>query len=150
MTTDSTVKRLDDVSGDSFATRDKESGAKAQGMYLDPEIQGDLLTSGATNATELAQESVKAVAGRIFRADVVLIAAGSAGDRWLMLVDKAAAAIDGDLPLKRSPKLVGDFASMDFGVYGVLCSRGIQLVLSTSPSDVRLAPAEGLFQWDVA
>ena len=150
MSVESSVNRVDEAdTGDDFATRTKESGALTQAMHLDPEVQGDILTSAATDASALVQQDVKATEGRVFRAEVILIAAGPAGDRWLLLVNKASPAVDGDLPLKRSPKLAGDFASMDFGVYGVFCSNGIQLVLSTSPADVRLPPAEGFFQWDV-
>lgn len=151
MSTEDFVNRTDDPSaGQDFDVRVKDStGARTQGMHLDPEVMGDILTAGATGTTAAIQESAKASEGRLFRAEVILIAAGAAGDRWLLVVDKATAAANTDPPKIRGPKLAGDFASIDLGAYGVKFDDGIQIVLSSTPNEVTLAPAEGFFQWAV-
>jgi hypothetical protein len=145
--TDSSVTRETDVSGDEIHTYTADDSSRVQSMALNPEIMGELLATGRTNATAVIQTEAKSGAGRLFRAEVVGIAGGFAGDRWLMVVDKGSAAVNNDLPILRSPRLVGDFGSIDLGLYGQEFTLGCQLVLSTSPADVQLAPAEGFFQW---
>lgn len=147
--TASSVTRATDQTGDAIATSTKDDTTKAQNVVIDPEVMGEALTKDRTDGTAVVQDEAKVGPGRLFRAEVILIAAGAAGDRWLLVVDKATAATNGNLPILRSPKLSGDFASIDLGLYGDEFTTGCQLVLSTSPTNVQLAPAEGFFQWAV-
>jgi len=149
----SSVTRTVDTTGDeikSFQDGLTVPGAReVQGMALDPEIQGCLLTNGVTNGTAVDQETVTATAGALlFRADAILTDPAPSGDRWLMVFDKAGAAINTDLPILRSPKLVGGFASIDLGVYGIQATLGLVVALSTTPDALTLSTVgDGFFQY---
>lgn len=141
------VTRTQDASGDAIAAFEKDDGGRAQAMVLDPEVHGEALdnaiTAGASPADQLV---VKASPGRLFQAEVVLIST-PAGTRWLMAFNAAAAVINGAEPVWRSPQIASNFASIDRGVWGLLCDTGIVLALSSTPGTLTL-PADnlGLFQ----
>jgi hypothetical protein len=145
MSTESDVIRTDDpAGGDIFATRDKASGAKTQGMHLDPEVQGDLLSSYETGGTaEKVAADIASGAGRLFRADVILLDTVTA-DRYLHVFDALTAT---GLPVRRAFIPAGGQASLDLGVYGRVFSTGITLAISsTLVTYTAVAGNEGVFQ----
>lgn len=145
MTTDSTVDRLnDDASGDDFATRDKASGAKTQGMHLDPEVQGDLLTWYATVGTGENQKTVKATPGRLFSAYVLN---ATAGVLYLMVFDKGTDPVNTDIPVLRRLVPASGEGLIDLGNFGIDLSVGVAVALSTTRDTLTLAGAnDGFFQ----
>ena len=151
--TPSSVTRETDASGDAIKSFTDTAGREVQAMALNPETQGGVLTTGATNATPLDQTEAKGAAGWLAQVDVVLTDPAPAGAPfWLLAVDKASAAVNGDVPFHRSPKMVGDFASVDLRLNPKPFALGCQLVVSTSPADVQLPGGgnAGFFQWAVA
>ena len=148
MSTDTTVTRFDDTSGDAFATRDKASGAKSQGMYLDPEVMGDILSHHISAAVENANVA-KASEGRALHVDVSLPSV--AADRWLLLIDKATAPIGGRSAIRQRLLPSGTvYAKLDFpaGV-GQLGAAGVAYAVSTTPSTLTLpGGSEGHFTVD--
>jgi hypothetical protein len=142
------VTREIDASGREINAYEADDGSRVQGVALNPEIMGELLVPGRTGTTPVKQENAKATAGRLFRASVILIAAPAALDRWMLVVDKATAAVNTDPAIWRSPKLAGDFSFLDFGNWALEFSAGCQLVLSSTPDKVTLVVAnDGFFQW---
>lgn len=149
--TPSSVRRTIDSTGEEIATFTKNDGSEVQAVALDPEVMGEILTTAATDQTPVDQDTAKASGGRVFRAEVIFDDPPPAGDLWLVLVDKATAAITTDKVFLRSPKITGDFASIDLGVYGVEFLLGCQLVLTSTPDEVTLPVGgnAGFFQWAV-
>lgn len=147
--TPSSVKRQLDLTGNDIKTYTDDSARRVQGVALDPEVMGELLTTGRTDGTPLDQQQVLATPGRLFRASITLRFPAPAGPLWLLAIDKVGAAINGDLPILRSPMFVGDFGAFDLGLYGEFFPTAIRLVVSTSPADVQLPGAgdAGFFQW---
>lgn len=148
--TPSSITRSLDSAGDEISTFTKNDGSEVQAVALDPEVMGEILTTAATNGTPIDQDEAKASGGRVFRAEVILDDPPPGGSLWLLIVDKATAAVNTNVPFLRSPKISGDFASIDLGVYGVEFLVGCQLVVSSTPDVVTLpGGAAGFFQWAV-
>ncbi len=149
------VKREVDGEGDAFHTlEDASTPTKrlTQMMALNPEFQGCLLTNDRTNATPVDQETIVATANALFfRVDGILKDPAPAGDRWLMVFDKAIPVVNTDLPILRSPKITGDFASIDLGLYGLQAALGLVVAFSTTPDSLTLSTAgDGFFQYAYA
>lgn len=146
MSTESDVLRTDDpAGGDTFATRDKASGAKTQGVHLDPEVMGDILSHSSTGGAAENTREPKSSAGRIFRASVILDPSVPS-DRYLMVFDKAAAPVNTDIPVRRRLVPAGGEAGIDLGSYGHELTTGIAVAISTTHDTLTLpAGAEGFF-----
>lgn len=92
---------------------------------------------------------LKSSAGVLYKVSIILTTSPAA-DRWLMVVNKATAAANGDDPAWRIylPASNGDglMADYDWGVYGLPLSSGIALALSSTGDDVTLVASEAYFQ----
>jgi hypothetical protein len=139
--TASSVTRDIDDSGDEIKSFADASAREVQGMALDPEIQGDLLTWFTTDASAVDSKLIVAGTPKLFKVDVILDATVVA-DRWLMIVDKATAAVNNDLPVLRA-RVAGGFASIDLGVWGLPLALGLAVCVSTTPADVQLPGGAG-------
>lgn len=130
MSTESdTTLRLNEPGGEAFALRIKDSnGARSQGMHLDPEVMGDILswysTAGALEETAL---DIASGEGRLFKVDVVLDS--GAPDRYLHVFDAATAT---GVPVLRAFIPAGGQTSIDLGPWGRFFSTGISLALSST------------------
>jgi hypothetical protein len=139
MSTETIVNRTDDPgAGDDFATRTKTSGARTQGMHLDPEVQGDILSFYSTaGALEESAADVATGAARLFRVHVVLNTA--IGPHFLQVFN--ALTITGT-PIDRAVIPAGGQVTLDYGVWGREMTTGISVALSstlatyTSPTSV--------------
>jgi len=145
MSTEDTVNRSDDpASGQDFAVRVKASGARTQGMHLDPEVQGDLLSWYATAGTGENQAVPKATPGRLFKADVINATAGAL---YLMAFDKATAPVNTDVPVLRAYVPASGAGTIDLGNFGINLAAGVAVALSTTADTLTLAGAnDGFFQ----
>lgn len=145
MSTDSIVNRTDDPgAGDDFATRTKTSGARTQGMHLDPEVQGDILSTYETGGTaeELAAD-IATGPGRLFRLDVILLDTVVV-DRYLHVFN--ALTVTG-VPVLRAFIPAGGQASIDLDVWGREFPVGISIAISTTlVTYTSPAGNEGIFQ----
>jgi len=141
----STVNRSDDpAAGDDFVTYDRADGSKTQGMHLDPEVQGELLSWYATGATGENQAVAKATPGRLFKADVLNATAGAL---YLMVFDKATAPVNTDVPVLRAYVPANGAGTIDLGEWGILLAAGVAVALSSTIGDLTLAGAnDGFFQ----
>jgi len=141
----STVNRTDDPAvGDDFVTYDRADGAKTQGVHLDPEVQGELLSWASTAGTGENTHVAKASAGRAFKADVISV---NASPTFLMVFNKATAPVNSDVPVLRAYVPANGSGSIDLGNYGYLLSAGISVALSTTAGVLTLAAAnDGFFQ----
>jgi hypothetical protein len=150
MSTETTVIRFDDTSGDTFAVRDKASGAKSQGMHLDPEIHGDILSQYVSTAVENVAVA-KATPGRALHVDVSL--PGVAADRWLLLIDKATAPIATDPAVRQRLLPSGTvYGTLDFpATFGQELAAGVAVAISTTPGVLTLpGGSEAWFTVDYA
>lgn len=144
--TEATVNRVDDPStGDDFATYQKGSGALTQGVNQDPEVGGTLLSWDSTGASAETNRVPSASPGSLFKCDV-MIDTSITDPRWLMVFDKATAAVNTDVPILRA-RVSGGFASIDLGLYGIECASGIAVAVSTTIGTLTLPGAgEAYFQ----
>lgn len=139
------VTRTEDTTGDEIAAFEKDDLSRVQAFAPDPEVCGESLDRKASDGTAVTNLPIKASAGRLFQADVVVLDTVT-DPRWLMVLDQTAAPSGGETPIWRA-RLGGGFASIDFGLYGILCATGIVLTLSSTPGTVTLpGSGEGYFQ----
>jgi len=145
MSTEDTVNRSDDpAAGDDFAVRTKASGSRTQGMHLDPEVMGDILSSYETAG--VAEETALDLAtgpGRLFKVDVILLDTVVV-DRYLHVFDSLTAA---GFPKRRAFIPAGGQASIDLGVWGLNFATGITFAISsTLVTYTAVGGNEGVFQ----
>lgn len=130
MSTDAVVNRTDDPSsGQNFNVRVRASdGSRTQGMHLDPEVMGDVLSWFAT-AGALVENHNDIGGGpcRLFKVDVVL---DSAAPLYYLHVFDALTPTG--VPVLRAVIPAGGAASIDLGVYGREMTTGLTVALSTT------------------
>lgn len=129
MSTEATVNRSDDpAAGDDFAVRLKTSGARTQGVHLDAEVMGDVLSWYATaGALEESANNIASGPARLFKVDAVLDT--GTGPHFLQVFD---ALTPTGTPVLRAFIPTGGQVSLDLGVWGLECSTGITLALSST------------------
>lgn len=143
MSTPDTVNRVDDPSGDTFAVRTKAGGDVAQGVYLEPEIQADILSHYGSSAAEENANDLAGGAGRLFEVTLILLDT-VVSDRYLQVFD--ALTPTGN-PVLRALCPAGGQVSIDFGVWGREFSTGITIAISTTlVAYTSPAGNEGVFQ----
>lgn len=124
-----TTLRLNEPGGEAFALRSRDSdGTLAQGMYLDPEVMGDVLSWYATGGA--LEETVLDIAsgpGRLYKVDVILDS--GAPDRYLHIFNALTAT---GTPVLRALVPAGGQTSIDLGPWGRLMDTGITVALSST------------------
>jgi hypothetical protein len=145
MATDSSVTRALDASGDEIKSYTDAAGNEVQGMALDAEVNGEMLSWASTAGVAAETAVAKASAGRFFSCDVVLTTPFPT-DRWLMIFDKGSAPINADVPVFRA-RVGGGWASIDLGVYGRVLASGVAVAISTTVDTLTLpGGGEAFFQ----
>jgi hypothetical protein len=81
----------------------------------------------ARTAALAAALSVKASFGTVYG-----VTGYSTTAQFLQIHDKATAAVNTDVPLLSIPIAAGAAFNIDLGVYGLLCTKGIQIANSTT------------------
>ena len=142
--TPNSVVRTNDSSGDNFKVWDTPE-FKVQAVASDPTVTGSVLSWVQTAGAAQNQLQVKASAGAVFSAEVV-VSAAVVDPRWLMVFDTNAAVVLGAVPVLRK-RLVGGEASIPLAAYGRNMTTGIYVAISSTVNTLTLpGGAEGYFQ----